>query len=957
MNKITLLPHNEEGYNDLIECLKTNQLATLNRATGTGKSFIGLKYAYENRNKRILIIAPTYPILDQWQEDHMQELGINKKEFKKLDGMIYANLLKIENIEDLANQYDIVIVDEYHRCGAQKWGKKVRELKEALLKDPDKRMIGLTATEIRYLDKNRNMKDILFDGIEASRLTLADAILKGILPAPYYINCDLEILDEINATIRRVNVGLPPYCKEKQEIIEQLKNIKKEIQKQLFENANIKNFIKKGEKYLVFSSTKENIKEDKEKMKNFFEDIPIEEYQVHYEQGKIKNKQILEKFKTALKEKASILYSIAILNEGVHVKSIYGIFMCRKTTSPIIYFQQMGRLLSFSRRKDQVVIFDLVGNLKNHKVIYNLYDEVISRAKKLLETDPKNRERYQNIINNFKILDKSSEILKQLETINEKYSKENLIRIRLISDIETLEKNNKISYIYKYQIERDIRKYYKYVDIELFEKIKNTKNILKPSLFELSKEEFKQMLKGYKNINELINNKYKLSFEKIENYITENYEIPSLFTEEEEEQELALELYNNFKKYTRTNQKYIRATLNYSTSTYERISYGDYIEEVDYVELIEEINQIIKLKLLINKNVMTFLKNSVIQEKCKNKNKIIEIIKKLEKYNKRIILTSMMEDYEEQNFDEYVEQSPIENSKKTDFIMKYLEQSIEEKGLEETLKEQYSRIEKFIKKYEYLPTYKKTPALSEEENETSNELYTILKILEKAFDTYGYMDKIDNLILKTKMEATSIIVDKIIEYIEKNDGLIPSSKSKDLYESSLGKYLIIIIRKNNPETISKLKPYLDRFEKAKKELIERINNFDEFDETEIKDISTKYKKYLSSTEISSINSNVRLKHIINFMINHNYELPSINSIDSEEKNIARMFSYIKNNLTPKQLETLEKYLSKQQQYKEIFIKKYIKFIEENGKIPSKFGQKEEADLAASYLRWEPYIEK
>ena len=290
MGKVVLLPHNEEGYNELTECLEEHQVATLNRATGTGKSFIGLKYAYEHRDKRILIIAPTYPILDQWTEDHMEELGISKKEFTKLDTMIYSNLLKIDDMEELASQYDVVIFDEYHRCGSQKWGKKARELKEAMIKDPDKRVIGLTATEIRYLDNNRNMKDILFDGVEASRLTLADAILNGILPAPYYINLDLEILDEITALIRRVSNGLPSYCTEKNLIITELINIRNEFKKVLFENEDIRQFVKAGEKYLVFSSSKENIKVDSEWIKDFFDDIEIEEYVVHSGQKKEENK-------------------------------------------------------------------------------------------------------------------------------------------------------------------------------------------------------------------------------------------------------------------------------------------------------------------------------------------------------------------------------------------------------------------------------------------------------------------------------------------------------------------------------------------------------------------------------------------------------------------------------------------------------------------------------------------
>ena len=74
--------------------------------------------------------------------------------------MIYANLLS-KNIEELAHEYDIIVLDEYHRCGAPKWGEKVNELLELLKKHyPDKKVIGTTATEIRFLDNEKNMNNI-----------------------------------------------------------------------------------------------------------------------------------------------------------------------------------------------------------------------------------------------------------------------------------------------------------------------------------------------------------------------------------------------------------------------------------------------------------------------------------------------------------------------------------------------------------------------------------------------------------------------------------------------------------------------------------------------------------------------------------------------------------------------------------------------------------------------------
>ena len=77
-----------------------------------------------------------------------------------------------------------MILDEFHRAGAECWGKSA----VALLKlCPDAKLLGLTATNIRYLDNNRDMAEELFDSRVASNMTLGEAVVRGILPAPKYV--------------------------------------------------------------------------------------------------------------------------------------------------------------------------------------------------------------------------------------------------------------------------------------------------------------------------------------------------------------------------------------------------------------------------------------------------------------------------------------------------------------------------------------------------------------------------------------------------------------------------------------------------------------------------------------------------------------------------------------------------------------------------------------------------
>lgn len=48
------------------------------------------------------------------------------------------------------------------------------------------KLLDLTATNVRYLDNNRDMAE-LFDGHIASEMTLGEAIVRGILSAPKYV--------------------------------------------------------------------------------------------------------------------------------------------------------------------------------------------------------------------------------------------------------------------------------------------------------------------------------------------------------------------------------------------------------------------------------------------------------------------------------------------------------------------------------------------------------------------------------------------------------------------------------------------------------------------------------------------------------------------------------------------------------------------------------------------------
>ncbi len=69
-------------------------------------------------------------------------------------------------------------------CGAAEWGKGVNRL---LLAYEDAKVLGFSATSVRYLDSQRDMAQELFDGHTASEMTLGEAIVKKILLSAFFL--------------------------------------------------------------------------------------------------------------------------------------------------------------------------------------------------------------------------------------------------------------------------------------------------------------------------------------------------------------------------------------------------------------------------------------------------------------------------------------------------------------------------------------------------------------------------------------------------------------------------------------------------------------------------------------------------------------------------------------------------------------------------------------------------
>ncbi len=124
--------------------------AAIVHPTGTGKSFIGFQLCEDNPDKKICWLSPSEYIFKTQLEN--LKVASNGYEPKNIKFFTYAKLMNLSEKELSEVVPDFIILDEFHRCGAEFWGQGVQNL---LNQYPEIPILGLSATAIRYIDNSK----------------------------------------------------------------------------------------------------------------------------------------------------------------------------------------------------------------------------------------------------------------------------------------------------------------------------------------------------------------------------------------------------------------------------------------------------------------------------------------------------------------------------------------------------------------------------------------------------------------------------------------------------------------------------------------------------------------------------------------------------------------------------------------------------------------------------------
>lgn len=365
---IKLFEHNQTAYISAIKMLNETGKAAVIHPTGTGKSFIAFKLCEDNINKKICWLSPSEYIF-KTQCENLTAVGSAVPD--NIAFFTYAKLMLMWDSEILEIKPDYIILDEFHRCGAEMWGKGV----ENLLKNyPDTPVLGLSATAIRYLDNRRDMSDELFDGNVASEMTLGEAIVRGILNPPKYVLSVFGYRKEFEKYKQKIMKAKSKAVRAEGE--KYLDALKRALEKADGLDEIFKKHIEnKTGKYIVFCSDFDHMNEMADKAPEWFAKVDSNPHiYMAYSNDPATSKAFAD-FKADVSEHLKLLYSIDMLNEGIHVDDIDGVILLRPTVSPIIYKQQIGRALSVGSKKNSV-IFDIVLNIENLYSIGAVEDEM-----------------------------------------------------------------------------------------------------------------------------------------------------------------------------------------------------------------------------------------------------------------------------------------------------------------------------------------------------------------------------------------------------------------------------------------------------------------------------------------------------------------------------------------------------------------------------------------------------
>ncbi len=403
-----LRPHNQEAFQEINKMIESGiKKIAAPRATGSGKTYLMGALAEQYNDDKKLVLEPTRPLLNSIK-DKFDEFGITNTDF-----ITYQKLIRMSDEDIAAMDYKLIFLDECHHGTAPIWGEKIDCLMKA---HSDSIIFGTSATTIR--NDGVNVVETLFDNNAIDELPLSTAIARKVLPCPHYITAIYRLDDEFEKLKKRIEDSTNTKD-EKIEFYRKMQEMKIHFEKSYGIPLILNKYIKvRNGRYLVFCKNKKHLDAMRDVVIEWFHTAGIKDIHSYavYSDYPDKEKDYKD-FCEDNSDSAKILFSINILNEGLHIKDISGVLMLRTTQSNLIYLQQLGRLVEAENLDKYLVVFDFVNNFSSVNDGIGLLKEIKEAIAKEKESDPNFDDSGFEDIDTFFVIDQVIEIQEMFREI------------------------------------------------------------------------------------------------------------------------------------------------------------------------------------------------------------------------------------------------------------------------------------------------------------------------------------------------------------------------------------------------------------------------------------------------------------------------------------------------------------------------------------------------------------
>lgn len=345
--------HNIEIYNKFEPIILEHHECCIVATMGTGKTDISIEFV-KKYNLNTLVIIPNNDLANQWIQ------------IAEMNSVITINTITYHmftKIYPSLHGFDCYIFDEAHHMDSPVWGEAIRNFRKKL--NSDAYVIGLTGDPIRYFDDYKDISQTMFNNHVVYGHTQYDAIIKGILPQVIYV-----------CAIYDTNGLYKSYCEKitSEKLKGKLDFVHRNSKKI---DEILKYHLSDNSKGIIFVDKIKSIPDGMDLIGKTFPNRSV--YYAHSDTSKATRDNNIEAFR---KNKNGFMVAVDIFNEGHHISGVNTIIMLRKTWSPTIYSQQIGRGMSASYT-GKTIIFDFVGNKESIKEIRSHVEEM----KKMLELE------------------------------------------------------------------------------------------------------------------------------------------------------------------------------------------------------------------------------------------------------------------------------------------------------------------------------------------------------------------------------------------------------------------------------------------------------------------------------------------------------------------------------------------------------------------------------------------